>query len=90
MVVPVSLCLWIPDLLLYWNYDCDGLGGYAFAAAGEAEVFGGGGFYAYAVDVDAEVCGNVCPHGIDVGTHLGCLRYNRHVDVAGPETFVGE
>lgn len=78
------------DSVLYFDYQCYCLGGDAFATTCEAEVFGGGGFDAHAVDVDAEVGGNVGTHGVDVWAHLWGLGYDGDIYVAGRIAFVGK
>lgn len=65
----------------------NGLSGNTFAATGKAEALGRGGLYAYAVDIDTQVIGNIGPHGINIRTHFGGLCDNGDIDIAGGKSF---
>lgn len=67
-----------------------GLGGDAFAAAGEAEPLGGGGFDRDSVDVYAEVISHILAHGFNVGRHFRELGDDGDVDVAYRISFLSD
>lgn len=66
-----------------------GLGGNAFAAPGESEPFGSGGFYRNAVGGEVEVGGYVLDHPGDVVQQFWFLGNDGDVDVDRTEALVG-
>ena len=63
------------------QHRCACHGGNAFAAAGEAEAFGGRRLDRYARDVEREKLCEVAAHGIAMRADLGLLADDGNVDV---------
>lgn len=65
----------------------DGLSRDAFFAAFEAEVFGGGGFYADIFRCDATCARNVLAHRLAIRKKLRGLRSDNAIDIEDLEAF---
>lgn len=66
-----------------------GLGRYAFRAPCKAEALGGGGLYAHAAGLEAEVGRHACLHGGDVRQQAGFLCHYGDVDVGRAVALCG-